>query len=77
MIRVVDVDYIKDYTLVMTFSDGVRKRMDFRPILQGEVFGELIDKAKFVQYGLTRSTIEWANGADIAPEYLYEHGVSC
>ena len=54
MIRVVDVDYIKDYTLEMTFSDGVRKRMDFRPILQGEVFGELIDKAKFVQYGLTR-----------------------
>ena len=77
MIRVVDVDYIKDYTLEMTFSDGVRKRMDFRPILQGEVFGELIDKAKFVQYGLTKSTIEWANGADIAPEYLYEHGVSC
>ena len=77
MIRVVDVDYIKDYTLEITFSDGVRKRMDFRPILQGEVFGELIDKAKFVQYGLTRSTIEWANGADIAPEYLYEHGVSC
>ena len=77
MIRVVDVDYIKDYTLEMTFSDGVRKRMDFRPILQGEVFGELIDKAKFVQYGLTSSTIEWANGADIAPEYLYEHGVSC
>ena len=73
----VDVDYIKDYTLEMTFSDGVRKRMDFRPILQGEVFGELIDKAKFVQYGLTRSTIEWANGADIAPEYLYEHGESC
>ena len=77
MIREVDVDYIKDYTLEMTFSDGVRKRMDFRPILQGEVFGELIDKAKFVQYGLTRSTIEWANGADIAPEYLCEHGVSC
>ena len=77
MIRVVDVDYIKDYTLEMTFSDGVRKRMDFRPILQGEVFGELIDKAKFVQYGLTRSTIAWANGADIAPEYLYEHGESC
>ena len=77
MIRVVDVDYIKDYTLEMAFSDGVRKRLDFRPILQGEAFGELIDKAKFVQYGITRSTIDWANGADIAPEYLYEHGVSC
>lgn len=77
MIRVIDVDYIKDYVLEMTFSDGTRKRMDFKPMLQGEVFGELIDREKFVQYGLTRNTIEWANGADIAPEYLYEHGITC
>ena len=77
MIRVIDVDYIKDYVLEMTFSDGARKRMDFKPMLQGEVFGELIDREKFVQYGLTRNTIEWANGADIAPEYLYEHGTTC
>lgn len=77
MIRVIDVDYIKDYVLEMTFSDGAKKRMDFKPMLQGEVFGELIDREKFVQYGLTRNTIEWANGADIAPEYLYEHGITC
>lgn len=77
MIRVIDVDYIKDYVLEMTFSDGARKRMDFKPMLQGEVFGELIDREKFVQYALTRNTIEWANGADIAPEYLYEHGTTC
>lgn len=77
MIRVIDVDYIKDYVLEMTFSDGARKRMDFKPMLQGEVFGELIDREKFVQYALTRNTIEWANGVDIAPEYLYEHGTTC
>ena len=44
------------------------------PYLKGEVFGELLDKEKFVQYGLTRVTIEWANGADLAPEFLYEIG---
>ena len=61
MLRVVDVDYIKDYELLVTFSDGNKKKVDLRPYLTGEVFGELLDKEKFVQYGLTRITIEWAN----------------
>ena len=76
MLRVVDVDYIKDYELLVTFSDGNKKKVDFRPYLTGEVFGELLDKEKFVQYGLTRITIEWANGADLAPEFLYEIGTA-
>lgn len=76
MLRVVDVDYIKDYELLVTFSDGNKKKVDLRPCLTGEVFGELLDKEKFVQYGLTRITIEWANGADLAPEFLYEIGTA-
>lgn len=76
MLRVVDVDYIKDYTLRLTFSDGITKLVDLKPYLTGEVFEELLDKDKFVQYGLTPITIEWANGADLAPEFLYEIGVA-
>ncbi len=71
---VIDVDYISDYKLLVTFSDGNRKIVNLEPYLKGEVFGELLDKEKFVQYGLTRVTIEWANGADLAPEFLYEIG---
>ncbi len=74
MLRVVDVDYIKDYELLITFSDGKRKRVDLQPYLVGEVFGELMEKDKFIQYGLNRVTIEWMNGADLAPEFLYEIG---
>ncbi|MBQ7042461.1 MAG: DUF2442 domain-containing protein [Muribaculaceae bacterium] len=74
MLRVIDVDYIKDYQLKVTFSDGITKIVDLRSYLTGEVFGELIDLNKFIQYGLTRVTIEWANGADLAPEFLYEIG---
>ena len=74
MLRVIDVDYISDYKLLVTFSDGNRNIVNLEPYLKGEVFGELLDKEKFVQYGLTRVTIEWANGADLAPEFLYEIG---
>ena len=76
MLRVVDVDYIKDYELLITFSDGSKKRVDLKPYLTGEVFGELLDKDKFIQYGLTHTTIEWANGADLAPEFLHEIGTA-
>ncbi|MCE8736744.1 DUF2442 domain-containing protein [Bacteroides fragilis] len=76
MLRVIDVDYIRNYELLVTFSDGNKKIVNLEPYLTGEVFGELLDKEKFVQYGLTRSTIEWANGADLAPEFLYEIGVA-
>ena len=44
------------------------------PYLTGEVFGELKDHGKFMQFGLTAMTIEWSNGADFAPEFLYEIG---
>ena len=62
--------------LLVTFSDGSKKIVNLEPYLTGEVFGELLDKEKFVQYGLTRATIEWANGADLAPEFLYEIGIA-
>ena len=77
MLRVIDVDYIKDYELLITFNDHSKKKVDLKQFLTGEVFGELLDKSKFIQYGLTRNTIEWANGADLAPEFLYENGTPC
>lgn len=74
MLKVIDVDYIKDYELLLTFNDGIKKTVDLKPYLTGEVFGPLLDKEQFIQYGLTSVTIEWANGADFAPEFLYEIG---
>lgn len=74
MLKITDIDYLHDYELLVRFSDGVQKTVDLKPYLTGEVFGELLDKKKFVQYGLTPSSIEWATGADLAPEFLYSIG---
>lgn len=71
MIRVVDVDYVKDYTLSITFSDGVKKVVDLQPYLNGGVFEQLKELSQFRQYGLNHWTIEWACGVDLAPEFLY------
>lgn len=75
MLKISDVDYIRDYMLKVTFNNGVSKTVDLYPYLTGEVFEELKDKENFIQYGLTKTTIECANGADLAPEFLYEIGV--
>ena len=76
MLRITDVDYLGDYTLALTFNNDEKRVCDLKPYLSGEVFGELLDKCKFIQYGLTRETIEWANEADFAPEFLYDIGTA-
>jgi hypothetical protein len=37
----------------------------------GEVFDPLRDPSYFAQARLTEWTVEWPNGADFAPEFLY------
>ena len=44
------------------------------PLLKYPAYWELKGKSNFEQFGLDE-TIFWANGADIAPEYLFENGM--
>lgn len=73
LLTITDVEYLGDYTLLCTFSNGMRKKVDLTPLLSYPAFEELKDKNKFVQFGL-ENTIFWSNGADIAPERIYEMG---
>ena len=73
LLTVTDVEYLGDYTLLCTFSTGVTLNVDLTPLLSYPAFEELRDKEQFIQFGL-EDTIFWKNGADIAPERLYEMG---
>ena len=75
-LHVVDVTYLADYRLRLTFNDGVVKEVDLQDELYGDVFEPLKDVALFKQVVVNAdtSTIEWPNGADFAPEFLYELG---
>jgi hypothetical protein len=72
LIRVLDVEYLHDYTMRLEFSNGLQKQIDFYPLLKGKLFEPLKDKNNFIQFGLNHWTIEWVNGADLAPEFLYD-----
>ena len=61
--------------MILQVTD-VRRKIDLSPLLKYPAYKELKDKSKFIQFGLDE-TIFWANGADIAPEYLLEHGEPC
>ncbi|HLB23645.1 MAG TPA: DUF2442 domain-containing protein [Dehalococcoidia bacterium] len=72
--RVVGVTVLPPYTVQLMFDDGMVRRIDLEPELHGEVFEPLKDPAFFAQVHVEGGTIAWPNGADLAPEFLYEAG---
>lgn len=76
LIKVVNVDYIKDYIVDLKYSNGEKKRVDFFPLLKSGKKQELLNKNNFIQFGLNHWTLEWYNGVDFAPDFLYQQGVS-
>lgn len=74
MHRVEQVDVVGPYTLVLRFEDGSRQQIDFRPVLEGELFGPLRDLALFnaVEIDADFGTIQWPNGADFDPDTLHD-----
>lgn len=50
-----------------------RGRWIYPPLLNYPAYAELKDEKEFERYGVD-GMVFWANGADIAPEFLYENG---
>ena len=75
-LHVESVEYLSDYKLRLAFNNGVVKEVDLGDELHGEVFEPLQDQGFFRQVNVSpeTNTIEWPNGADFAPEFLYEIG---
>ena len=72
--HVVKARYLGDYSVWLQFNDGRKGLVDLADELYGASFEPLRDRERFAQfyldYGL--ATIAWENGADFAPDYLYE-----
>lgn len=78
MHAVKEAKYLHDYQLQITFDNNKTKLVDLFEILKNAkgVFLPLKELNFFKKFKVDpeSETIIWPNVADIAPEYLYEHG---
>lgn len=72
--RLKEAKYQGDYRIWLRFADGVEGEIDLSSELWGEMFEPLKDKGQFEKFQLNAElgTITWPNGADFAPEFLYQ-----
>jgi hypothetical protein len=74
ILRIDKVEVCGPHSLRVVFSDGVAKRVNLLTLLHGPVFEPVLDPAYFRRVLLdpTAGTVVWPNGADLAPEALYD-----
>lgn len=73
-LEVSDAKYLGDYKISLIFNTGESKTVDLSSELIGEIFEPLKNKFYFQTFTIKYNTIEWSNGADFAPEFLFELG---
>ena len=71
-LHVTDGKYVENYVLELSFNNGAIKKINLENELEGEIFEPLENKTFFKDFFISHNTIEWKNGADFAPEFLYE-----
>jgi len=72
LIWVTEAKYVSDYKIMLMFNDGIQGIVDLKNSIKGKIFKPLQDVEYFKKFKKNRWTIEWDNGADLAPEYLHE-----
>ena len=73
-LHVREAKHLHDYVIWLRFNDGAEGEIDLSDELWGEVFAPLKDPKLFKAFKADPEleTVVWSNGADLAPEFLYE-----
>ena len=70
--EITKAEYMDGYRIRISFDNGENRIADLEPFLTGPVFLPLKDVGYFKRFSIPFNTIQWENGADFAPEFLYE-----
>lgn len=76
MLAVNKVKPLDDYKLLLVFDNQEQKIFDMKPYLEHGIFAQLTNQELFKTVKVCFDTVEWANGADLCPEVLYEESKS-
>lgn len=75
--HIVGAEYVKEYKVKIKFDDGSVKVVDLEPYSRRSgIFSEFKNMDFFRKFYIDLNTLCWPNGADIAPERLYEIGTN-
>ena len=74
ILHTTEVTPLSDYRLYLRFNNGDAGEVDLSGELEGVVLSPLRYPAQFATayHHPVMRTVAWANGADLAPEYLLE-----
>ena len=72
--RITAFDIVAPFVLDVRFDDETEQRIDFRPVLHGELYGPLRDATLFARVRIdpVARTLSWPNGADFDPATLHD-----
>ena len=67
-------ELVGNYCLRVEFTDGLTRTIDFRSVLEGDLYAPLRDPGMFNAVSLDRDahTLVWPNGADFDPATLHD-----
>ena len=74
---VVRARYVGGFRIHLTFNDASEATVDFHQWLNGPVFEPLKSTTYFRKFFVDGGAVVWPNGADVAPEALYEAAQAC
>ncbi|MBC8181961.1 DUF2442 domain-containing protein [candidate division KSB1 bacterium] len=69
------VEATNDYKLILTFENSEIRCLDMNPYFNFGRFAELKNIDEFKKVRVCFDTIEWENGLDLDPEFLYKKSV--
>lgn len=73
---IIEVKALDDYKIYLKFKNGEEKIYDMNNFIKNyKMYSKLKDKEYFQKIKIRKDTIEWENGEDIAPEYLYHDSI--
>lgn len=79
LLKIIQASYVDDYRINLSFNDGVSSVVDLKDKIYSDhrkVFEKLQNLDFFKRFTLNDWTIEWANGVDLAPEFLHDMAIA-